>query len=60
MFDYLILVLGAPDSSVLYLGHYDAVLVSLSVAVAIFAAYAALLVAQLLPSASSRARWALE
>lgn len=56
MFDYLILVLRAPDSSVLYLGHYDLVLVSLSVAVAIFASYAALLVAQLLPSAGSRAR----
>jgi len=56
MFDYLILVLGAPDSSVLYLGHYDPVLVSLSVAVAIFASYAALLVAQLLSSAGSRAR----
>jgi len=56
MFDYLILVLGAPDSSVLYLGHYDPVLVSLSVAVAIFASYAALLVAQLLPAAGSRAR----
>jgi hypothetical protein len=26
MCDYLILVLGAPDSSVLYLGHYDPVL----------------------------------
>ncbi len=56
MFDYLILVLGAPDSSVLYLGHYDPVLVILSVAVAIFASYAALLVAQLLPSAANRAR----
>ncbi len=56
MFDYLILVLGAPDSSVLYLGHYDPVLVILSVAVAIFASYAALLVAQLLPSAASPAR----
>ncbi|WP_342120684.1 EAL domain-containing protein [Pseudoduganella sp. OTU4001] len=56
MFDYLILVLGAPDSSVLYLGHYDPLLVILSVAVAIFASYAALLVAQLLPTAGSAAR----
>ncbi|HEY0589472.1 MAG TPA: EAL domain-containing protein, partial [Pseudoduganella sp.] len=56
MFDHLILVLGAPDSSVLYLGHYDPVLVILSAAVAIFASYAALLVAQLLPFAANRAR----
>jgi diguanylate cyclase (GGDEF)-like protein/PAS domain S-box-containing protein len=56
MFDYLILVLDAPDNSVLYLGHYDRVLVMLSVAVAIFASYAALLVAQLLPAAANPAR----
>jgi diguanylate cyclase (GGDEF)-like protein/PAS domain S-box-containing protein len=56
MFDYLILVLGAPDSSLLYQGHYNPLLVSLSVAVAIFAAYAALLVAQLLPTAATAAR----
>jgi len=56
MFDYLILVLDAPDSSLLYLGHYDRLLVLLSVAVAIFASYAALLVAQLLPAAANRAR----
>ena len=46
MLDYLTIVLGAPDSSVLYLGHYDPVLVTFSIAVAIFASYAALLVAQ--------------
>ena len=42
--------ISAPDSSLLYTGHYDPVLVSLSVAVAIFASYAALLVSQHLAS----------
>jgi diguanylate cyclase (GGDEF)-like protein/PAS domain S-box-containing protein len=56
MFDYLNLVFNAPDSSLLYLGHYKPVLVGLSLAVAVFASYAALLVAQLLPSAPSRSR----
>ena len=40
------LIISPPDSSVLYTGNYDFVLVSLSVIVAIFASYAALLVSQ--------------
>lgn len=40
------LVLMPPDSSLLYEGFFDPLLVTLSVAVAIFASYAALLVAQ--------------
>jgi diguanylate cyclase (GGDEF)-like protein/PAS domain S-box-containing protein len=48
------------DSSLLYTGHYDPVLVSLSVAVAIFASYASLLVSQHVASATvaaSRRKW---
>ncbi|WP_395405738.1 EAL domain-containing protein [Pseudoduganella sp. UC29_106] len=56
MFDYLHLVLGEPESSLLYLGHYDPLLVSLSIAVAIFASYAALLVSQQLTIAQGPAR----
>ena len=40
------LVVSPPDGSVLYTGSYDPVLVTLSIAVAIFASYAALLVSQ--------------
>ena len=40
------LFISPPDSSVLYAGNYDFVLVSLSVLVAVFASYAALLVSQ--------------
>ncbi|MBI3445095.1 MAG: hypothetical protein HY055_06995 [Magnetospirillum sp.] len=39
-------VTAAPDASLLYLGFYDPVLVGLSVVVAVFASYAALLVVQ--------------
>ena len=46
MFDFLPLVSTPPDSSLLYTGHYDPVLVCLSVVVAMFASYASLLVAQ--------------
>lgn len=56
MFDYLHLVLGEPDRSLLYLGHYDPLLVSLSVAVAIFASYAALQVSQHLTTAHGATR----
>lgn len=58
--DYLHLVIAAPDSSLLYFGHYDPALVSLSVIVAIFASYAALLVSQHLTTAldkASRRMW---
>ena len=46
MLDFLHLVASPPESSILYSGHYDPVLVSLSVVVAILAAYASLLVSQ--------------
>lgn len=46
MLDISRLFISPPDSSLLYTGHYDPVLVSLSVAMAIFASYAALLVSQ--------------
>lgn len=39
-------VISPPESSVLYAGNYDFVLVSLSIGIAIFASYAALLVSQ--------------
>ncbi len=44
--DFLHLVTTPPESSLLYTGHYDPVLVSLSVVAAIFASYAALLVSE--------------
>ena len=40
------IVLTPPDDSLLYVGHYDALLVAFSVALAILAAYAALLVSR--------------
>ena len=46
MLDFLHLVVAAPDSSLLYAGLYDPVLVTLSVVVAMFASYAALLVSR--------------
>ncbi|NML60857.1 EAL domain-containing protein [Massilia sp. RP-1-19] len=46
MLDFLHLVVVAPDSSLLYAGMYDPVLVTLSVVVAMFASYAALLVSR--------------
>ncbi|MEN6587127.1 MAG: EAL domain-containing protein [Sulfuricella sp.] len=46
MLNFLHLVLTPPESSVLYTGNYDPVLVGLSIAVAIFASYASLLVSQ--------------
>jgi diguanylate cyclase (GGDEF)-like protein/PAS domain S-box-containing protein len=50
-------VASPPDDSLLYAGHYDPVLVLLSVVVAIFASYASLLVSQqVLASATSRLR----
>ncbi|MEN9538622.1 MAG: hypothetical protein RLZZ126_857 [Pseudomonadota bacterium] len=56
----LSLFIPRPESSLLWAGHYDASLVSLSVAVAVFASYAYLLVSQLLASqrAALKARWA--
>ncbi len=47
------LVFSPPESSLLYHGFYDPVLVGLSVAVAIVASYAALLVTQPMASATS-------
>ena len=46
MLNFLHLVISPPENSVLYSGSYDPVLVSLSILVAIFASYAALLVSQ--------------
>lgn len=61
MLNFLQLTLTPPESSVLYRGNYDPVLVSLSVVVAIFASYAALLVSQHVSSsartATSRRLW---
>ena len=59
MFD-LDLAFGTPDASLLYAGQFDPLLVILSVAIAIFASYAALLVARHLGAATSapgRAVW---
>jgi diguanylate cyclase (GGDEF)-like protein/PAS domain S-box-containing protein len=58
--DFLHLVLSPPESSVLYQGNYDPVLVILSIAVAIFASYASLLVSQHVSStttATTRRMW---
>ncbi len=46
--------LGAYESSLIYVGNYDPVLVGLSVIVAIFASYAALVVSQHITSAHER------
>ena len=46
MLNFLEIVLSPPESSVLYTGNYDPVLVSFSVIVAILAAYASLMVSQ--------------
>jgi NO-binding membrane sensor protein with MHYT domain len=60
MLDFFHLFISPPVSSLLYTGHYDSVLVSLSVAVAILASYAALLVSQHVASTtvvSTRRMW---
>ncbi|HTD03549.1 bifunctional diguanylate cyclase/phosphodiesterase [Undibacterium sp.] len=54
MLDYLHLVVAAPENNLLYAGSYDPVLVSLSIIVAIFASYAALLVSQHVTAAATR------
>lgn len=54
------LMMSLPDGSVLYAGNYDFVLVSLSVTIAIFASYAALLVSQhvaITTNAATRRLW---
>jgi len=51
--NFLPLVFSPPESSVLYTGNYDPVLVSLSIVVAIFASYASLLVAEHVSSAAT-------
>jgi NO-binding membrane sensor protein with MHYT domain/signal transduction histidine kinase len=48
MWSALPLVSSPPDSSLLYSGHYDPLLVALSVAIAIFASYAAFQAAEFL------------
>jgi diguanylate cyclase (GGDEF)-like protein/PAS domain S-box-containing protein len=53
--DYLQLVVGAPESSLLLVGRYNPVLVGLSVVIAIFASYAAFLVTACVMDASSAA-----
>jgi len=60
MLNFLPLVITPPESSVLYRGSYDPVLVGLSIVVAIFASYASLLVSQHVSStttATSRRLW---
>ncbi|MDO8770214.1 MAG: EAL domain-containing protein [Burkholderiaceae bacterium] len=60
MSDFFHLFIAPPDSSLLYTGHYDPVLVSLSIVVAIFASYASLLVSQHVastPVAATRRMW---
>jgi len=47
---------GTPGESMLYLGQYDPLLVGLSIAIAIFAAYAALLVSEQLTTAGRALR----
>jgi diguanylate cyclase (GGDEF)-like protein/PAS domain S-box-containing protein len=54
--NYLNLITAVPSSSLLYEGRYDALLVMLSVVVAIFASYAALLVSQHASGLASGAR----
>ena len=46
MLNFLHIVLAPPDASLLYIGHYDFLLVALSVALAILASYAALQVSR--------------
>lgn len=56
------LVLAPPDASVLYDGNYDPLLVALSMGIAIFAAYASLMVSQHVANAaatSERRLWTL-
>jgi diguanylate cyclase (GGDEF)-like protein/PAS domain S-box-containing protein len=53
--DYLQLVVGAPESSLILVGRYDPVLVGLSLVIAIFASYAAFLVSACVMDASSAA-----
>lgn len=44
---FLSLVLNAPESSLLYVGNYDRLLVGFSIAIAVLSSYAALLIAQM-------------
>lgn len=60
MFDFLHLVVAAPENSLLYVGMYDPVLVTLSVVVAVFASYAALLVSRhVIATNNHRRMWLL-
>jgi diguanylate cyclase (GGDEF)-like protein/PAS domain S-box-containing protein len=53
LFDYLPLVFSPPETSLLYVGSYDALLVMFSVVIATFAAYAALQVTQIVEVSTS-------
>jgi diguanylate cyclase (GGDEF)-like protein/PAS domain S-box-containing protein len=53
MLNFLRLVISPPDSSVLYAGNYDPLLVGLSVAIAVFASYACLLASRRVSTAAT-------
>ena len=53
MFNYFHLVVASPESSLLYQGNYDPVLVTLSILVAILASYASLMVSQYVSTITS-------
>lgn len=53
MYKVLPLVLDPPESSLLYVGNYDTLLVGLSVGISILASYAVLLVAQLVSQSNN-------
>ncbi len=57
--DFVGLFIAAPDSSLLYSGVYNGVLVAMSISVAVLASYAALLVSQIIAKSSieSSSRW---
>jgi diguanylate cyclase (GGDEF)-like protein/PAS domain S-box-containing protein len=59
MSDFLALFIAPPDSSLIYTGVYDLLLVTMSLVVAVLASYAALLVSQSLaqPLAGQTRRW---
>jgi diguanylate cyclase (GGDEF)-like protein/PAS domain S-box-containing protein len=60
MLDFLSIVIEPPDSSLLYAGRYNPLLVTLSVVVAMFASYAALLVSRHVAATKSHRRtWLL-
>jgi diguanylate cyclase (GGDEF)-like protein/PAS domain S-box-containing protein len=54
MFNFQEIIFSPPESSLLYTGHYDPLLVSISIVVAMFASYASLLVSQQVPLATTK------